>query len=219
MIDLKCIPAESALLDEKTKETLCGIFGKLTKKVELKTVMDPEQEKSLEMASFLKVLADLNPNIHVELYEPSEGRCMEMDTVHLPVTGLYLDGAYQRVAFHGVPGGKEINSFVIGIYNLAGPGQEIAKGTVKKIEKLKKKAGIQIFVSLSCHHCPGVVIACQRIAMMNPLVSAEIYDGNLYPDLVEQYGITRVPMVVLNEKDSFTGPRSIEDLVQLLKDM
>lgn len=219
MIDLNRIPGDSALLDEKTKETLIGIFGKLTKDVELRAVVDLEQEKSMEMASFLKTLMCLSPRIRIELHEPSDGECAELDTGHLPVTGLYLDGVYQRAAFHGVPGGKEINSFVIAIYNLAGPGQEIAKGTVKKIEKLKKKARIQIFVSLSCHHCPGVVTACQRIAMMNPFVEAEMYDGNLYPDLVERYNIARVPMVVLNEKDSFTGPRSIEDLVQLLKDM
>lgn len=219
MIDMDKIPAESALLDEKTKETMKGIFSRLTKDIELKAVVDMKEEKSVEMASFLKAVESLSPRIRLSLYEPGEGENLPMDTVHLPATGFYSEGKYQRVSFHGVPGGKEINSFVIAIYNLAGPGQEIARSTLKKIEKLKKPVHVQIFVSLSCHHCPDVVIACQRIAMLSDMIHAEMYDGNLYPDLVEKYRVERVPLVVLNEKDSFAGPRKIEDLVQLFKDM
>lgn len=218
MIEIASIPGDSQLLDEKTKETLKGIFAKLDKDVTLKAVVDMEEEKSKEMASFLKGIEDLSSRIRLELYLPSEGKDLGMETTHLPVTGLFLDGVYQRVAFHGVPGGKEINSFVIAIYNLAGPGQEISRGAVKKIGKLKRPAEIKICVSLACHHCPGVVIACQRIAMLSPLVEAQMYDANLYPDLVEKFKIERVPLVIINDKDLYAGPRSIEDLTQLLLD-
>ncbi|MDO5408621.1 MAG: thioredoxin family protein [Eubacteriales bacterium] len=218
MIDAGKISAESALLDEATKATIQNVFGRLTKDVVLKAVVALQQEKSAEMASFLKGVAALSPHIQVEFYGPEEADGLEMDTEHLPATGFYLDGVYQRVAFHGVPGGKEINSFVIGIYNLAGPGQEIAAGTLKKIGKLKKPVHAKICVSLACHHCPGVVIACQQIAMKSDCISAEMYDANLYPDLVERYKIERVPLVALNDRDVFMGPRTIEDLVQLFKD-
>lgn len=218
MIDMTTIPAESSLLDEKTKETIAGVFSKLTKEVTIKCVADLQEDKSAEMASFLACLAKLSPNIKLELYEAKEQACTEMDLEHLPATGLYLDGQYSGAAFHGVPGGKEINSFVIAIYNLGGPGQEIGKGTVKKIEKLSRPVHARICVSLACHHCPGVVMACQRIAMMNPCITAEMYDANLYPDLVEQYKIERVPVVILNDRDIFMGPRTLEDFVQLFKD-
>lgn len=218
MMDGTGISAQSALLDDATKATLQNVFGKLTKDVVLKAVVDLREEKSAEMASFLKGVEALSPHIRVEFYSPEERDGLEMDTEHLPATGFYMDGAYQRVAFHGVPGGREINSFVIGIYNLAGPGQEIAAGTLRKIEKLKKPVQVKICVSLACHHCPGVVIACQQIAMKNACITAEMYDANLYPDLVERYRIERVPLVALNDKDVFMGPRTIEDLVQLFRD-
>lgn len=54
--------------------------------------------------------------------------------------------------------------------------------------------------------------------MMSPLVEAGMYDANLYPDLVEKFKIERVPLVIINDKDAFAGPRSIEDLTQLLFD-
>lgn len=219
MINLDGIPAESSLLDEKTKETLSGIFAKLDNDIGLKCVVKMEEEKSAEMASFLKGIAALSPRIHLELYEPLEGAALGMDIDHLPATGLFLNGEYSGAAFHGVPGGKEINSFVIGIYNLAGPGQEISKAAQRKIAKIKRPVSVKICVSLACHHCPGVVIACQRIAMFSPLVKAEMYDANLYPDLVEQFSIERVPLVILNDKEVYAGPRSIEDLTQLFLDI
>ena len=54
--------------------------------------------------------------------------------------------------------------------------------------------------------------------MLNPLVQAQMYDANLYPDLVEAYQIERVPLVIINDSQVYTGPRSIEDLTQLLLD-
>lgn len=219
MIELTSIAGESPLLDEKTKTTIQGIFAKLDKQVTLKAVVDLQEKKSMEMAVFLKGIATLSPLVAVELYTPLEGQQLELDITHLPVTALYLDGTYQRVAFHGIPGGKEINSFVIAIYNLAGPGQELSNGVRKKIEKLKHPVDFKICVSLACHHCPNVVIACQRIAMLNEMVHAQMYDANLYPDMVEAYKIERVPMVIVNDKEVFLGPRSIEDLVQLAKDV
>ncbi|MGN0157896.1 MAG: thioredoxin family protein [Brotaphodocola sp.] len=217
MIDLSKIPAESSLLDDQIKSTIQGVLAKLTKDVVIKAVVDLEEEKSAEMAAFLRVISDLSPHIGLELYGPEETDGFGMDTQHLPATGFFRDGVYQHVAFHGVPGGKEINSFVIGLYNLAGPGQELPKGVDKKIAKLSRPVQVKICASLVCHHCPGVVIACQRIAMMNPCVNAEMYDANLYPDLVEKYKIERVPMVIVNDKDVFMGPRSIEDFVVLFK--
>ena len=54
--------------------------------------------------------------------------------------------------------------------------------------------------------------------MLNPCITAEMYDANLYPDLVERYNIQRVPVVIINDKDIFMGHRQMEDLVQLFKD-
>lgn len=218
MIELTSITGESPLLNEKTKITIQGIFEKLEKQVTLKAVVDLQEKKSVEMAEFLKGIAALSPLIDVELYDSLEGQQLELDTKHLPVTAFYLDGIYQRIAFHGIPGGKEINSFVIAIYNLAGAGQELSNGIRKKIEKLKYPIDFKIFVSLSCHHCPSVVIACQRMAMLNEMIHAQMYDANLYPDMIEKYKIERVPMIIVNDKKIFLGPRSIEDLIQLAKD-
>lgn len=217
-VDLNTVPSESSLIDEALKSQLKGIFDKMREPVTLKAVVDLQREKDAEMAAFLKTVVSLSGKLTLELYFPEEASAVpELDTMYLPVTGLYKDGAYGRAAFHGVPGGKEMNSFVLAIYNLAGPGQEVSRGLRKKIDKLNKKTNIKICVSLACHHCPNVVAACQQIAILNPNIEAEMIDAALYEDLVERYKIERVPMMIINGSEVHMGNKTIEDIVTLLK--
>ena len=205
-------------MDQGLKDQLAGIFGRMEKKVTIRAVADLSREKDREMASFLRAIVSVSPNLELELYGPDEADLVpELNTAWLPVTGLYKDGAYGRAAFHGVPGGREINSFVLAVYNLAGPGQEVPKGTRKKIERLDKKANIKICVSLACHHCPLVVTACQQIAILNPNIEAEMIDAALYDDLVAQYDIKRVPMMIINDSRIVMGSKTMDEIVTLLK--
>lgn len=217
-IDLKTVPSESSLIDETLKVQLQGIFSKMQEPVTLKAVVDLQREKDAEMAAFLNTVASLGEKLCVELYSPEEAsEVPELDTTYLPVTGLYKNGTYGRAAFHGIPGGKEVNSFVLAIYNLAGPGKEVSRGLKKKIEKLNKKTNIKICVSLACHHCPNVVAACQQVAILNPNVEAEMIDAALYEELVAKYKIERVPMMIVNDSEVYMGNKTIEDIVTLLK--
>lgn len=217
-IDLTTVPGESSLLDQGLKTQLSGIFAKMESTVTMKAVVDLDREKDREMASFLKTVSELGTKLELELYGPEEAsEVPELNTAWLPVTGLYKDGAYGRAAFHGVPGGKEINSFVLAVYNLAGPGQELSRGLRKKIDKLDKKTNIKICVSLACHHCPLVVAACQRIAILNPNIEAEMIDAALYDDLVAKYDIKRIPMMIFNDTEIHMGGKEIEEIVTLLK--
>ena len=211
------ISVESALLDENLKKELSGVFGKLTEDIVLKAVIDMNTDKGKELAGFLAAVASLSPHIRLEAYSCEEDGAPELDRTYLPVTGIYKEGTYTGIAFHGVPGGKEINSFVIAIYNVAGPGQDVGFFLAKKIRKLEKKANLKICVSLACHHCPKVVAACQQLAAMNENIEAEMIDANLYPELVEKYKIERVPLVIVNDKDVYIGPKTLEEMVDIVK--
>lgn len=218
MIDAAAIPSGSGLVSDDLKAQLSGIFGRMEETVTMKAVVDLSREKDAEMAAFLKALSALGDKLELELYGVEEAAMApELDTTWLPVTGLYKDGAYGRVSFHGIPGGQEINSFVLAVYNLAGPGQEVSRGLRKKIDKLDKKTNIKICVSLACHHCPLVVAACQHIAVLNPQIEAEMIDASLYDGLVARYDIKRVPMMIFNDSEIHMGGKTMEEIVALLK--
>lgn len=218
MIDTAKISEKTKLLDDTILNQVKGVFGKLETPVTLKAVVDLNQSKSREMASLLLALSQLSSQVSLELYAPEEAALVpELNIRYLPATGLYKNGVYARAQFHGVPGGKELNSLVIGIYNVSGPGQELEKRLRTQIDKLNKKSNIKVCVSLSCHHCPSVVIASQRIAMLNPNIEAEMLDANLYPALVGQYKIERVPFIIVNDTKVYMGNKQIEDIIIMLK--
>ena len=109
------------------------------------------------------------------------------------------DGIDSGIAFHGVPGGHEFTSFVLGLYNAAGPGQTIDEDTLKEVEEIQKRTDMKILVSLSCTMCPDLVIACQRIATKNKNIKAEVYDLQHFEELKKKYNV-------------MIGERTAEDL-------
>ena len=97
MIDQNGISQESPLLDEKTRETIRGVFQKLGRDVTLKAALDVKEPKSAEMASFLKGIAALGARVHLELYGADEAAAQLkefMDIKRLPVTGLFTGGTF-----------------------------------------------------------------------------------------------------------------------------
>ena len=72
MIDLNQLEGTSPLLDEKLQEELKKIFGRMEMPVTLKAVVDMGEEKSREMALFLKTAVSLSDLLTLELYTPDE---------------------------------------------------------------------------------------------------------------------------------------------------
>ena len=130
---------------------------------------------------------------------------------------LRSDGSETGLAFHGVPGGHEFTSFVLGLYNAAGPGQALDADVKAAIAAIGKQ-DMKVLVSLSCTMCPELVTAAQRIAAENPNVTAEVYDLNHFPGLRDQYNVMSVPCLVLNDGQSVTfGKKNIRQLLDILK--
>lgn len=217
MIDRDSISKESSLLDDALKGQLGQLLARMKQPVTIRAVLDMDSGSSREMAEFLNVFCSLSGQLRLELYSVHEAEQVpELDTTYLPVTGLYLGEAYQRAAFHGIPGGKEINAFVAAILNLGGAGKGVGFLQKRKIDKIQKKTNLKICVSLACHHCPTVVAACQQIAILNPNVEAEMIDARLYEDLVKRYQIERVPFLIVNDQDTYMGEKNIDDIANLL---
>lgn len=213
------IPDESPLVNEELKAQISQVFSKLDQDITLVTVVDRENGTCKEMASFLKAISALNS--HISLVFKEKGEEPELDRLLsaelLPATGLFRDSVYLGAAFHGVPGGKEINSFVLAVYNGAGPGQPVEEKIRKCLGKLKTNNNLKVCVSLSCHHCPKVVAAGQRLALLSEKVSCEMIDARLYPELVERWNLNRVPAVIVNDQDIYLGEKDMEELLRLMK--
>ena len=126
------------------------------------------------------------------------------------------DGSWTGLALHGIPGGHEFTSFVLGLYNAAGPGQALDDATRQAIAALNKPVNMKVLVSLSCTMCPDLVVAAQHIAALNPQVTAEVYDLAHFEQLKERYQVMSVPCLVLNGDQVTFGKKNIQQLLALL---
>ena len=186
------------------------VFDRMASSLILRLCLD-ETPVSAELEHYMQELAAQSDKLSVEQGDPSK-------VEHLPCVQICRsDGSWTGLAFHGVPGGHEFTSFVLGLYNAAGPGQALDEETEAAIRAIQKPVELQVLVSLSCTMCPELVTAAQRLAAAHPDTSAQVYDLNHFPDLREQYQVMSVPCLVVNggEQISF-GKKNIRQLLELL---
>jgi thioredoxin reductase (NADPH) len=190
---------------------LAGLFEKMARPLVLRLALD-ERPGSEELRRFMEELTGMTDKLRLEILPSgASGK----DT---PWAGIYLeDGSYRGIAFHGVPGGHEFNSFAIGLYNAAGPGQALEAEVLAALRAVKTPVSMKILVSLTCTLCPELVMAAQRMAAENPLITAEAYDLNHFPGLREQYKVMSVPCLVINDSIVSFGKKNVRELLSLLE--
>lgn len=195
------------------KQQLEGVFSKMERKLLLKLFLD-NRPVSAELEVFITNLALLTDKLTVTVEQ------RKAESTSAPCVRVFLeDGTDTGIAFHGVPAGHEFTSFVLGLYNAAGPGQKTDEQTQKEIENITAPVDIKILVTLSCTMCPDLVVACQRIATLNPDIHAETYDIQHFDELRKKYNVMSVPCLVINDDIVSFGKKNISQVLDLLKEV
>lgn len=198
-------------LGNDVKNQLRGVFAKFENPVVLKVWLD-EREVSREVKGFVEEFVTLTDKVTWV-----EGDAQVAGTRLLPsIEVCYADGRSSGIQFHGVPGGHEINSFVIALYNVAGPGKEVEPDIEKKIKDISKPVNLKIMVSLSCTMCPESVMAAQKAATLSEHIEAEMIDLMHFPELKEKYDVMSVPCMVVNDKAVHFGKKGISEIAAIL---
>ncbi|OUP77817.1 thioredoxin reductase [Erysipelatoclostridium sp. An173] len=194
-------------ISSQIKAQLKPIFDKLERNLILKCY-DDGSKLANEMKGFLEEFVTLSDKLSYTVVSSSS----------IAAISFYdQDDNYLNIAYHGIPGGHEFNSFVIAVYNTAGAKQPLQQDILKQIQSIEKPIDIKVIVSLSCTMCPEVVMATQRIAIENKNVEAQMFDLAHFPNLKEQYNIMSVPCMVINDKDVYFGKKDISQIVEILK--
>jgi len=192
------------------RQQLQSLFSKMARPILLKLYLD-SRPVCTELEALMHALASLTDKLTVTVAE----RDTASDTA--PCVEVCLqDGTPTGIAFHGVPSGHEFTGFILSIYNAAGPGQALEAEIKQKIDAITKPVDMKILVTLSCTMCPELVIAAQKIAAENPLVTAHVYDIRHFDKLQKQYNVMSVPCLVVNDTQVSFGKKNISELLSLL---
>ena len=198
------------LFTEEMRQQLDTVFSRMDRPLLLKLYLD-DRPVSAELEQFITALSALSDKLTVTV---AERAASSQDTPC--VTICNADGMPTGLAFHGVPSGHEFTSFVLGLYNAAGPGQALDEATREQIAAITNKTDMRILVTLSCTMCPDLVVAAQRIAAENPNVTAHVYDIRHFENLKNQYNVMSVPCLVINNEKVSFGKKNISQILEVL---
>lgn len=196
------------------RHQLKDLFQKFQNKIVVKALLDQSQ-LAAEMESFLEELTGISD--HVKGITKQVSDKTEPDETLPALCVLREDGTETGIRFFGIPGGHEFNSFVIGLYNAAGPGQSLSPEDTDRIQRINKQFNIRIAVSLSCTMCPTTVMSAGRIAAGNRNVKVWTYDLAYYPELKKRYQIMSVPCMIINDEIVEFGKKSVEEVLTILE--
>ena len=199
------------LFTKEMRQQLDTVFTRMKQPLLLKISLD-SRPVSEELEQFITALVALSDKLTMEVADRQAS-----ETFAPCVEVCLADGTPTGLAFHGVPSGHEFTSFVLGLYNAAGPGQAIDEDTKRQIEAITEAVDIKILVTLSCTMCPDLVVATQRIAAENPNVTAHVYDIRHFENLKNQYNVMSVPCMVVNDQDVVFGKKTMQQVLELIK--
>lgn len=207
-------------LDDNIQNQLKDIFAKFDKKVKVVLIKDPEIAKSIQMEEFLNEISSLSDKIDFHSLNKNENLELEkkVDAERFPTIAFFdQDNNFKGIKFSTLPGGHELNSFILALYNIAGAGQKISEESKKKIDGISTPQKIKIGVTLSCSRCPESVQSAQRIAIENSNIDVEVIDVFTFPKFREKFEIMSVPAIIIDDKLVGFGQKNIEQFLDLIK--
>ncbi|HBT96081.1 MAG TPA: thioredoxin reductase, partial [Coriobacteriia bacterium] len=172
---------------------------------------------SQELQAYIEELVKLSGKLMLEIdIERDADKGIEQQRPYVEV--CLEDGTSTGLAFHGVPGGHELTSFMLGLYNASGPGQPLDEETHKAILAIDRDVNIKVLATLSCTMCPEAVVSAQHIAALNEHVRADVYDISHFPELRLHYNVMSVPCIVIDDGKTVSfGKKNINQMLELLQ--
>lgn len=201
----------SGIFSDEIIGQIRSVFEKMEKPLMLRIFSDSSKLSS-ELTEYMNEISSFTDKVSVETISSSN----EKDLPFVRV--CYADGTDTGLAYHGVPGGHEFTSFILGLYNASGPGQTVDEDLIKRIKNINQPLNIKIMVSLSCTMCPDTVIASQKIASMNTNVRTDVYDINHFPDMRDKYQVMSVPCFVINDGKPQFGKRNLNQMLDIIEE-
>ena len=209
-----------SFLDDELKQQLSAVVERFENPVEIVVFKNPNVDESVAIENAVKDIAAIAPE-KLKFVSYNEGENKELEakvklTRTPSIAVLDKNGNFSGLKYSSLPSGHELNSFILGLYNVAGPGQKVAPESLEKIAKIDKPINIKIGISLSCTKCPKTVQATQRIATLNKNIEMEMINIFTFQDFKNRYDIMSVPAIIIDDTHVHFGEKNVEDMIELL---
>ncbi|MBE3116517.1 thioredoxin family protein, partial [Candidatus Bathyarchaeota archaeon] len=151
-------------------------------------------------------LATLNDKISVEVYDflVDAAKAKEYGIDKIPALAIIGKKDY-GVRIYGLPYGYELQTLIEAVMNVSKGKTDLSDKTKSILTEVKAPVHIQVFVTLTCPHCPVAAAVAHKLAIESDMVKADVINASDFPDLAMKYNVIGVPKIVINEKVEFVG--------------
>lgn len=151
-------------------------------------------------------LATLSDKITVEIYDfvADDAKAKEYGIDKIPALAIIGKKDY-GVRIYGIPYGYELQTLIEAIINVSKAKTDLSDNTKNILAEVKSPVHIQVFVTLTCPHCPAAAAVAHKLAVESDMVKADVIESSEFPDLAMKYNVIGVPKIIINEKIEFVG--------------
>jgi glutaredoxin-like protein len=154
----------------------------------------------------IQELATLSDKITIEVYDfmADAEKAKELKIDKIPALAVIGKKDY-GVRIYGIPYGYELQTLIEAVVNVSRGKTDLSDKTKMILADVKAPVHIQVFVTLTCPHCPVAAAIAHKLAVESDMVTADVIDSSEFPTLAQKYMVIGVPKIVINEKIEFVG--------------
>lgn len=151
-------------------------------------------------------LAKLSDKITVEVYDfvANGDKAKEYGIDKIPALAIVGKKDY-GVRIYGIPYGYELQTLIEAVISVSRGTTDLSDKTKAILVDVKSPVHIQVFVTLTCPHCPVAAAIAHKLAVESDMIKADVIDSSEFPALAQKYNVIGVPKIVINEKIEFVG--------------
>jgi alkyl hydroperoxide reductase subunit AhpF len=177
----------------------------LQESVKMMEVMDIYQKASNEMLKIEEYKLETNSDL-VKKYEIQQAPTILMTDAKDQVIIRYL----------AVPSAAKIQPFVQALMVLTGTPNYYENIIRENLNKINSTI-IKVLITDYCAYCSTVISICSQFALASEgKLRTAIIDIMAYPDISEQYNVSTVPTLIINEDKKLIGDITAEELLNEL---
>ena len=206
-------------VSEAEKAAIHQRLGLMKDEVTLLTFVG-DDTVSKELEDFSGMIASLGQKVRLDIQKAEAGKNSRMTAVHVSrwPTILLVKGDFARIRYYGIPLGYEVPAFLDALVELSMSATQLSAKARAALSTVRRKANIKVFVLPTCPFCPTVARHAYRGAIESPMVTAEVIDSQMFPDLATRHAVMGVPKIVLNDNLDITGAISDVEFFEKLRD-
>lgn len=205
------------LLNDNLQKQIKEMLSVMKEKVMI-VFFGEESENSQITKKLLEEVASLNNLIALKKYNLKDNN-EEAKKYNVLLAPAYivineLDNA--RGVFYGVPVGHEINTLLTTLVDTSKATSLYNNKILEEISLINKPTNIKVFVTTTCPHCPGAAINALRLAQLNKNINTEIFEVQTNMEIGNQYNVSGVPKILINEGKELMGNQPIEAFIDTI---